>query len=669
MITSLSASFSRMPRAPLLALLALALPSVALGQAQPNLAATLVEAPSDAIAGAAVRLHVEVDVRGPALPSFSWSAYLSGSGALQGSLRIGTFGPVQPTAVGTLAIDQMITLPAVSPGAYFVAVTLDPSGAVTESNELDNARISAARVHVRSPSPNLIVEAVQLIDRSRRATESVALDVTVRNDGEVDASVDVAAFISDDEAVTRADPELGRAAVSVARGQRITQRIDGFLPADLAAGDYLAGVIIDPALSIDESNEIDNLGLSPDPLNVFSDTLELTTPDLPGGTVFIPYFTQLTARGGDGHYRFALVRGRLPDGLRLNGVSGQITGAPLQSGLIPVDIEVRSGARVDVASYQLQVAESGVELTIVTPALDPATLGLAYQGALLAAGGEPPYHWTVRSGAVPPGLDVGGDGWIRGIPTQEGHYAFVVEIADALGARLTTELSIDVGAPNVVVLTGELPPVPVGAPLAITLESTGGKPPYTWEALSAPPPGLTLTEDGVLTGVPSLVGRYVVRIRVTDASRAGRFDTALVHLAVEDAGTFEILTRSVPELGLREPLQLSLEVSGGERPFTWKLGNGESLPSGFELKQDELGDAQIVGTSLRALTQPFTLHVQDARGRHRQVALAIHVRDVERRSGDGGCRCVSSTGAPLALLELAGAALAAVLVLRRRTRR
>ena len=58
------------------------------------------------------------------------------------------------------------------------------------------------------------------------------------------------------------------------------------------------------------------------------------------------------ARGGTGPYRFAIVRGTLPDGLTLDGTSGQISGRARRAGseLITLQVTDADGDASDVES-------------------------------------------------------------------------------------------------------------------------------------------------------------------------------------------------------------------------------------------------------------------------------------------------------------------------------
>ena len=72
-------------------------------------------------------------------------------------------------------------------------------------------------------------------------------------------------------------------------------------------------------------------------------------------------------------------------------------------------------------------------LAILTPSpLPTASLGVSYTVTLTALGGTPPYTWSMFSGALPPGLTLGGvTGTIAGTPTLVGQFSFEVLVVDS----------------------------------------------------------------------------------------------------------------------------------------------------------------------------------------------------------------------------------------------
>jgi hypothetical protein len=77
-----------------------------------------------------------------------------------------------------------------------------------------------------------------------------------------------------------------------------------------------------------------------------------------------------------------------------------------------------------------QQASSASGLTVVTSELHAAELHRPYQSTLQAAGGLTPYRWEITAGAPPPGIVLGTDGQLAGIPEQAGDYHFTVTLSD-----------------------------------------------------------------------------------------------------------------------------------------------------------------------------------------------------------------------------------------------
>lgn len=60
----------------------------------------------------------------------------------------------------------------------------------------------------------------------------------------------------------------------------------------------------------------------------------------------------------------------------------------------------------------------------------------------------------------------------------------------------------------------------VGEEYSVRLIAAGGTAPYTFEAVSGLPDGLSMSADGRITGTPSALGAFTVEVRVTDAAGA-----------------------------------------------------------------------------------------------------------------------------------------------------
>lgn len=627
------------------ALLAASLPAVA--AAQVNIRAISVASDTDAVAGAPMEIVAVFQSDGAqAAPSFRWRAFLTLAGSLDGALPIATLGPTTLSSDQPEVVTVSPALPNGLSGHFTLALVADHDDSVAETNEYDNIAIASGSIHVRAEAPDLSVQTVSANAAERRADEALDVDFTLDNTGELDALVTVGAYLSRDPVITPSDLLLGTTDLSVSAGQSAAGSIAGLVPTGTQVGDYHVGVVVDPAGLVTEISETNNGGEA-GRLNVYEDTLALTTETVPNGTLTIDYHLLLQAAGGDGHYEFLVLDGALPDGLTLSR-EGELSGTPSRTGPFEFTIQVRSRGLMDERSFSVEVVSTFQPLRIVTDEVQDGFHHLPYQQILVAGGGEPPYTFrlTPEAGALPPGLDLSTSGVISGIPTTLGHYSFGITVEDRLGARDSVLYETQVvPKANVLILNTEQPVGVVGQPMDYELHVTGGVPPFIWEAASSPPPGLSVTEDGHISGVPERVGTWPVRVRVTDGTRQGVQDTALFQVRVEDDEAFRIVATQLPSGLVRSRYEAVITADGGTPPYTWSLGPGESLPDGFFLSQGDgethsTDAAVIVGRAFRPLVHGFSVVVEDALGRQRTLPYAL-VIESGNTSFETGCTCAA----------------------------
>jgi hypothetical protein len=78
--------------------------------------------------------------------------------------------------------------------------------------------------------------------------------------------------------------------------------------------------------------------------------------------------------------------------------------------------------------------------------LPVGVVGQPYAGELRATGGWAPYRFRPVEGELPPGVSLGEDGQVRGVPTAAGNFRFVAFVTDELGLRGTGSFTIPVSA-------------------------------------------------------------------------------------------------------------------------------------------------------------------------------------------------------------------------------
>jgi hypothetical protein len=159
-------------------------------------------------------------------------------------------------------------------------------------------------------------------------------------------------------------------------------------------------------------------------------------------------------------------------------------------------------------------------LNILTETLPDGVLAENYAPGVTALGGTPPYRWAIISGRLPAGVSFQAQGSFTGTPTVTGQFDATLLVEDATGAVSRRAYRFEVrtpGADRLEITTASLPPANVGVPYSASLASRGGQPPYRWSVRGLPPPGITISEDGQLSGMVAAVGGSRFVAVVSDA--------------------------------------------------------------------------------------------------------------------------------------------------------
>jgi galactose oxidase-like protein len=279
----------------------------------------------------------------------------------------------------------------------------------------------------------------------------------------------------------------------------------------------------------------------------------------PGMTgVTYPGYTFTVASGGVAPFTWSET-GALPPGMSFSP-SGQLLGTPTNAATYPITVMV-----VDSSTPALTGTPVPVSLVIHDSPIVVATVPAPPVGARgntypryafsVASGGSSGFTWAVTAGALPDGLMLAINGSLSGTPTKNGSFLFTVTATDRATPAGTgsAPFTIMVNDPPPPIVND--PPPPTGTVAAVyspfQFTASNGLPPFVWNAaagsMSGFVPGFAFSASGVLSGTPTMAGRFPITVKVTDALSQASPDTPFtirVSLA-RPAAAFTLTTGSM----------------------------------------------------------------------------------------------------------------------------
>lgn len=343
--------------------------------------------------------------------------------------------------------------------------------------------------------------------------------------------------------------------------------------------------------------------------------LELWPETLPDGQVGAAYDVTLQLAGAQPAEVAWAVDGT-PPGLsftRQSDGTARLFGVPSEAGTFTVAVAANARARAVSRSYTLDVAP-GALLQIESTSLPVGAVDEDYAATLVASGGSGTYAWRIAEGVLPPGLALsdptGASVDLVGRPTEDGRFAFQVEVEDAAGSRARRAFAVDVTPfPSRLTLVPRSPAGgPIGSDLVLEVEALGGRAPFVWE--SEAPEGFTFRASSgwvaTLEGPLTEIGEIPWTVRAEDADgEDARLDLTLRIVPVLE---IETATLAPASQGVTyEDRVVATEAGGGH---TWVVASG-ALPAGLSLSPDG-AIARIAGSPAGTSSSSFTLEVVDA---------------------------------------------------------
>jgi hypothetical protein len=360
--------------------------------------------------------------------------------------------------------------------------------------------------------------------------------------------------------------------------------------------------------------------------------LTITTLEpLPDAVVGRSYQLLFSAEGGSPPYTIS-TEGDVPLGLTLGR---GIIGTPREAGEGLVLVTARDSAGgLATKTYRLRVVIDPA-LFILTDVLPDGVLDSAYRATLAAQGGTPPYRWNLLAGRLPAGVSFDSQsGGLLGTPTENGQFDAFVLVEDSTGEISAKGYRFEVrpaGVERLEISTATLPNASLGIAYNARLEARGGQAPYRFAVRGPLPEGLTVSDSGEITGVPTRVTRLPFEVVVNDT--LGLTATRQLFIEVGATQAPGITLTGLPEalgpnanapFGLNVTSPLAIPVSGrftltfapdavhGADDPAVRFGNGQrtldfvvpaasgpvTLPSGAAVQTGTLAGVITIATGL-----------------------------------------------------------------------
>jgi hypothetical protein len=205
-------------------------------------------------------------------------------------------------------------------------------------------------------------------------------------------------------------------------------------------------------------------------------------------------------------------------------------------------------------------------------------------------GGSPSPTVKVSSGTLPPGLGLStsnGISRITGTPTEGGSFTFTLTATNGVEPAATQSVTIPIDSPPTI--SGTPPVGQVGSTYGPFTFTTGGYPASTVSLAGGDlPPGLTLSPDGTLSGVPTMAGSYQERISAMNGDGTANETVTLV---IDPIGnpTAPLDVTAQPLAGAAT-VMWDPPASSGDAPIQDYVINGTDLTTGAAVpSQNTLG--------------------------------------------------------------------------------
>jgi len=313
---------------------------------------------------------------------------------------------------------------------------------------------------------------------------------------------------------------------------------------------------------------------------------------------------------------------------------GSVSVGALSEGTHQIQASYAGDQNWTSASASITVKVGHGALTITTGSLPGGTVASIYSASLVAAGGNPPYRWSISG--LPTGLTADSSGNITGTPTADGTSNVAVTVTDQSGSTASASFNLAVTV-SPLSISGSLPNGRTGADYSAPVSVSGGVPPYQFSISGAA--GFSISSAGIVSASAVPAGTYSLTVQVTDS----RGNSASKQFSFEVNGVALVITTTVLPGGTTgAAYSQTVNADGGTPPYTWT----GTLPNGLSISPTGL----ITGNPAVFGNVSLTITVRDSIGTNvnRTYAVTFALPALPAFTVSGG----SATGSPLAQIPV-----------------
>jgi uncharacterized protein (TIGR03437 family) len=337
----------------------------------------------------------------------------------------------------------------------------------------------------------------------------------------------------------------------------------------------------------------------------------------------VAYSTTCTTINGVGNILWSISAGALPAGLALSATTGatvRISGTPTGSGAYDFTLSARDvdmPPQTDTERFTGTLT-AAVRMTCA-PGAPPSAVGVAYLETCAAAGGVPPYRWTITQGSLPAGLSLsattGTVTSISGTPTAPGAFRYNLTLSDSSVPPQTDNETYEGAVADRLTLscTPTTGPTAAGVAFTTTCTASRGTAPYVFATTGTLPAGLSAAATATtytISGTPTATGAYTFGVSVSDSTAPAQTATQSFTGTLAAAMSVTCSPAAGPST-TGVAYTTTCTAAGGAAPFRWSIGAG-ALPPGLTLSGGTAAATTIAGTPSGTGSYSFTVTAQDS---------------------------------------------------------